>query len=327
MNISFVVITNGKKINKTTLVLKSIFYQKVPEYEILLCGRYYIDSLPERLKDKINYIKKPKAATDGLLGVMRNSGCSQAKHDVIVILDDDMILSKDWYKNLLKYGPDFDVLTSKILLPEGTRFWDHACYMSPKYGHVILEETENDDYLYMSGGQAWVMKKYVFEKAKWNVEMSTGKRANMKNVEEYHAGKHNEDTDFSEKVRSFGFAIKHNHQMLAFHNDAIYTCVGRICNPRQNGRTYEWVKSIDMYRLPEEIVTEAKEWYKQGYLGECADILRYALLFHFNNAFLQNELDSLEKAYGGKLSDNNWNIDGDPQYNKEIEFYKKYDYS
>ena len=56
-------------------------------------------------------------------------------------------------------------------------------------------------------------------------------------------------------------------------------------------------------------------------------MIRYALLYHFNNGLLTNALNELELMRGGKLSDNNWNIDGDPQYNKEIEFYENYDCS
>ena len=175
--------------------------------------------------------------------------------------------------------------------------------------------------------QAWVMKKYVFEKARWNTTMSTGYRANMKNVTEYFEGKHNEDTDFAKNCREAGFKVSHCHDMVAFHNDAIYTGVGRICNPRNDNRSYKWVKDLDMYKLPEEIVEDSKSWYEKGCLGESADVLRYGLLFHFNNLLLTNALNALEGKYGGHLSDNNWNINGDTLYNKEIDLYKNYDCS
>jgi len=276
MNISFVVISNGAKVDKTILVLKSIFYQNVPEYEILLCGKFPIDSIPAEISKKINYIKEYKGAADGRLGDMRNRACAHAQYDNITVLDDDMVLSMNWYKNLLKLNDDFDILTSKVILPEGTRFWDHTCYQSPKYGHVILEASESDGNLYMSGGQAWVMKKHVFEKAAWDVKMSTGARANMKNIQEYSQGKHNEDTDFSKKCRDNGFKIKHNHEMIAFHNDESYSCVGRICNPRPEGRSYKWVKALagEMYQHPEKILEISKKFFQAGRFPEAADVIR-----------------------------------------------------
>ena len=334
MNVSFVVISNGKKIDKTLLVFKSIYYQKVPNYEILLCGSFDTGRIPKPIQDKTTYIKEPQAAAAGLLGDMRNRACNQANYENITVLDDDMVLSMDWYKNLLKFGEDFDILTSKVTLPEGTRFWDRTCFCPPEslgnnkcYGHVILEPHESDEHLYMSGGQAWVMKKYVHEGSKWSKAYSTGKRASMKNEIDYMDGKHNEDTDFSKRCREAGFKIKHNHDMLAFHNDATYSCVGRICNPRQENRTYEWIKDHNMNKFPEEIVKESQDLYRKQYVPEAADVLRYGLLYHFNNALLINALKVLDNSRGGNLQDSNWNIDGCPIYNKEIEFYKNYDYS
>ena len=56
MNVSFVVISNGKKIDKTLLVFKSIYYQKVPNYEILLCGSFDTGRIPKPIQDKTTYI-------------------------------------------------------------------------------------------------------------------------------------------------------------------------------------------------------------------------------------------------------------------------------
>jgi len=331
MDISFVIISNGKKIDKTNIVLKSIVYQNIPRYEIILCGDYNINEIPPAAKTNLTYAKNKPAAEAGFLGEMRNTGCKRAKYENVVILDDDMTLSTSWYKNLLKYREEFDILTSKVILPDGTRFWDHACYCPPDapsppcHGHIILEAHESDEHMYMSGGQAWMMKSRVCKQIKWDTEMSTGYRANMKNLEEYAQGKHNEDTDFSKKCRAAGFEIKHAHDLLAYHNDARYTCVGRICRMREEDRTHEWVKDLDMYKPVSEINELAASYWEQGLAPETSDILQYGLLFHFNNAMLLDSLKSLENRFGGKLSDNNWNVDGDPLYNEDIEIYKNYD--
>ena len=117
-----------------------------------------------------------------------------------------MLFSLDWYLNIQK-NKEFDILTPKIKLPDGTRFWDNACYMSPEKGHIILNHNETDDYLYMSGGQSWIMKKYVFDKVKWDEDILI---YNMKNLDQYTKGMHNEDTDYSLKCRKNGFKIKVN---------------------------------------------------------------------------------------------------------------------
>ena len=140
MDISFVVVSNGKKRSKTELVLRSIHYQQIPNYEVTVVGDY-----PK--SNGFNLLSAKKAAKKGLLGRMRNMACEASNYDFICIMDDDMILSLDWYKNLLKYTEKFSILTSQVKLPDGTRFWDRACYQSPKYGHCLLEPDEDDENL------------------------------------------------------------------------------------------------------------------------------------------------------------------------------------
>ena len=320
MDISFVVITNGKKVKKTDLVLNSTHYQKIENYEIIVCGEI------KTSRNDFILVKKKQAARNGFLGEMRNNACEQAKYDNIVILDDDMILSLDWYENLKKHGGDFDILTSQVRLPDGTRFWDHCCYQSPRNGHVVLEHDEDDDHLYMSGGQAWIMKSKVFKKNKWNSEYSTGlEKANMKNLKEYKEGKHNEDTDFSLKCRSSGFKIKHNHDMIAFHDDPKYTCVGRIVRIRQKNRTHEWVKEVDRYLPAEQYAHIGMDMARGGFLAESADVIRYGLKYHFHNIHLLSAFAQLEKHSGGKLSDERWSENGDPHYLEALKIYEEYE--
>ena len=248
LDVSFIIVTNGNRDGLLNTIIEGIKHQNIPEYEIIIIGESKIkNNYPE-----VNYIEAKKLSDAGLLGAMRTLACSQAKHNNLVISDDDMVLSSNWYEELKK-SDDFKILTSTVRNPDGTRFWDHTCFRSPNYGHIVLEEDQSDDeYMYMSGGQSWIMKKEVFEKAKWNEEFSTGVRANMRSLKDYKEGRGNEDTDFSKKCIDAGFKIKHNHNLVSYHNDPTYTCVGRIVKRRVNERTYSWVKGLDKY-FPAEI--------------------------------------------------------------------------
>tara|TARA_R100000808_G_scaffold24932_1_gene59545 strand:+ start:25017 stop:25988 length:972 start_codon:yes stop_codon:yes gene_type:complete len=317
MDFSFVIVSNGKKQEITDLVLKSIHCQQIDSYEILIAGDY-----PKG--EGYTLVSAKSAAKKGLLGEMRNRACEASEGEKIVILDDDMILSPDWYKNLLNYKSDYDILTSQVRLPDGTRFWDHVCYQSPKYGHCVLNENEDDPYLYMSGGQAWIMKRYVFEKCKWNTEYSTGlQRANMKSLKDYEEGKHNEDTDFSQKCRDSGFKISHNHQMLAFHNDDQYTCVGRLVRIRQQEKSRFWVNKLNFYRPAEEIGEYAKHLWNEGNQADAADVIRYGLQFHFQNFHLNQIWKFMVDKNGGELTDDNWRLEGDERYLATMDFLNK----
>ena len=146
MNISFVIITGGTKSDHLVRLVKSIFLQKIPNYEILIVGntKSLVDKQETRkvIFDLATKIPAPEAASKGELGVMRNLGCEKAQFENIVILDDDLLLTKDWYKNLLKFNKDYDILTCQIRVPDGGRFWDHACYQSPKNGHITYAINE-----------------------------------------------------------------------------------------------------------------------------------------------------------------------------------------
>ena len=317
MDISFIIVSNGKKREKTNLVLKSIHAQQIKDYEILIVGDY-----PKG--DGYAFVPLKKSARAGLLGEMRNKACSLAKGEKIVVLDDDMILSPTWHKNLLSYQSNYDILTSQVRLPDGTRFWDHVCYQSPRYGHCILDEDEDDGHIYMSGGQAWIMKKYVFEKCKWDETFSTGlERANMKSLKDYSEGKHNEDTDFSHKCREAGFKISHNHNMVAFHDDDQYTCVGRLVRIRQEKKSRFWVKELNFYRPAEEIAEYAKHLWNEGKQADAADVIRYGLQFHFQNIHLQQIWETMENKNGGRLKSCEWELEGDQEYLATLDFLNK----
>ena len=245
---------------------------------------------------------------------MRNTGCKHASFDNIVILDDDLLLTKTWYENLLKYKEDYDILTCQVRVPDGGRYWDHACYQSPRNGHITLEADQDDDYLYMSGGCSWLMKKHVFEK----IQYDSSEIYNMSNLKDYSEGKHNADTYFSKRCREAGFKIRHNHNSVAFHDAATYTNLGRFARRRENDRTQKWVQSMDLDFPPEVIVQFAAALYNSGLPAESADVLRMGLERHFKNQILEENWKKLADAHGGELSDTRWAMDQDPLYSETL---------
>ena len=329
MDISFIIITGGQKPDHVKRLVFSITNQKIKNFEVIIVGK--VDNLSIDLfsvglsSPKTNVIKTieaNQAASESRLGVMRNLGCKHAAFDNFVILDDDLLLTKDWYKNLLKFNEsseNYDILTCQVRVPDGGRYWDHACYQSPQYGHVTLEAHEDDDHLYMSGGCSWLMKKHVFDK----IQYDSSEIYNMSNLKDYSEGKHNEDTYFAKRCRDSGFKIRHNHESLAFHDDSTYTNLGRFARRRENGRGQEWVKSMDLDFPPEVIVQFAAALFNSGFPAESADVLRMGLERHIKNSVLQENWKKLSDAHGGILSDARWSMDGDALYRETIEWTNK----
>ena len=243
----------------------------------------------------------------------------RCKYENLVISDDDMLFDGEWYTQLSK-TPSFEILTSKVRLPDGGRFWDHACYQSPENEHRILEPHEEDSHLYMSGGQSWVMKQRVFEKVKWGEEfdMAGGSNA-MSNIKDYRSGKHNEDTDYALQCREEGFKINHNPKMITWHNDDTYTTSGRFCRRRQNKRQSDWVKQLDLNFPAETLSNIARSFFATGFHAEGTDVARYALQNNFKNPILEQTLQEFDMSHGGSLGGIEFHAGGCPDYLSLIE--------
>jgi hypothetical protein len=312
VNISFIIITNSKKKEELLLQIKSIEHQNIQNYEILIVGD--IDLNQKYSNSNIILIEDKYNADRGSLGGMRNKACEQAKYENLVISDDDMLFTKDWYKNLLKINQDFDIITPCVKVPDGTRFWDNACYMSPSKGHVILNEDETDDHLYMSGGQSWIIKKSAWSKVKWDEEFLIYK---MKSLDDYNKGIHNEDTDFALRCRQNNLKIRHEPSVLVYHNDKSYTAVGRVIRRRYNNKDQTWCEKLD---LPEEILIQfAISLAGYNFEAEAADILRRLKL---NNSFSADQVfTQIEQRYGGPLNNSNFSFKNE-EYLQLIETYK-----
>jgi hypothetical protein len=177
----------------------------IPVYEILIAGE-----LPAGMPvDGFIYHALPDAARHGRLGEMRNFLCSQARYENLVVADDDMVFHADFYKGLLEFGPDYDVLAVRLLNPDGTRYWDWASFGGP-CGHRLLDYGSDDPDVYVTGGLC-IIRTAVAKSVQWN-----------ENLVFYQ----NEDADFSRRLRLAGYTIKFCPHATVLHDDKRYTQSG-----------------------------------------------------------------------------------------------------
>lgn len=293
MNISFIIITDGKKPHKLLNQIQSIRYQKILNYEIIIVGN------PNNIfynQPDITIVEDKEGASNGNLSSMRNKACRVARYEYLVISDDDMLFCLDWYHKLSSYKNLSDITTTCVKLPDGTRFWDHCCYHSPINGHKILDINEQDDYLYMSGGQSWIMNKAVFDKVQWDETISFYQALeDRKN--------HNEDTDFAERCRSNGFIIKHIHDIVVYHDDATYSSIGRNMGRRKN-LNMDWIL---LFKGDVNILSIMYNYLINNNLYcESIDILRYIVSNYPTESEASMALASIYNSYGGSLTDSNF---------------------
>ena len=296
--LSFCIITAGKRPQLLETVVRSIRAQGIPEFEVIVVGNctYRPDALT---------ISVPEHAASGRLCVMRNLAVAAARHENVVMLDDDVVLAPDWYASFSAYPGAFDILTSQVRLPDGSRYWDHATCGGP-LGHRIPGPDEQDPNVYMTGGGGWVMKRHVSETVRWDEKRG------------FYEG---EDVDFARRCREAGFEISHNHRAVVFHADPSYTTVGRSTLQRADGRHHVWVESELGDVGADELVHLVVDQMNAMRFAEMADCLRYGLERHPESWKLAEMWRMLEGMLGGRLPDARWSSQDDPAYREAMAVY------
>lgn len=203
---SFCIITNGKRPEKLNASIASIRALNIPNCEILVGGE-----VPAELVSGVTVVPVVDAARNGRLGEMRNRLTEQARYDHLVVADDDLLFHADFHSGLQQFGDAWDVLCVRFLNPDGTRFWDWATH-GGEYGHQLLDYTETDPYVYVTGGLC-VLKGHVSDTVKWDEGRG------------FYQG---EDVDFSARLRSAGITPRFNIHSTVTHDDDRYSQHGCV---------------------------------------------------------------------------------------------------
>ena len=221
---TFGIITNGKRDVWIAQIIDSIRKQKVPNYEIIICGTYS----GKKGKD-IVYIPFNEHDDKGWITKKKNLIVKDAKYENICMLHDRMVLSKDWYKGMKKWGNCFENLGCRQLF-DGDRVndWIASHYIiNNKVGEKFSFESHVDyrdwypDIWFL--GQLNIFKKSILIKNNlwWNESLYYGER---------------EDYDFSSKLHKMGFIHRFNKFSV------IKTLTNKYVNPtviRYNPRLLE----------------------------------------------------------------------------------------
>lgn len=207
--VSFCIPTNGKRPEKTELTIKSIFAQKTNNVEIILCG----DIEPFKNIKGVTLIDKKDDAHSRKVSLLRNKAAESAKYNNIVFCDDDIVLENNWFENFVNFSKTnaWNVVSNKILSPDGTRYWDRAI-LNP---HIMVDydHSENDSNLYQTSC-FFVVKKNVFKNVKWD---------ETKLVYADREGQMPEDVKYSLDLIVRNYKLSFDKDNLVWHNDDSYT--------------------------------------------------------------------------------------------------------
>jgi glycosyltransferase involved in cell wall biosynthesis len=279
--LSFCVITDGRR--NLAPVLAAIFAQ-VQGAEVIVAG------CPPARPDIVP-VPLPDAASNGQLGALRNAAVARARGDWIAVLDDDIVLQAGFVAAFRTRQSPAPIVTARVLLPDGTRYWDHATVGGPR-GHVLLDPDEDDAHLYMTGGGGWVMHRTVARAVRWDA------------VRGFYA---HEDSDFAARCRSAGFAIAHEPRMVVLHDAPHYTSLGRVVLRRQRVPSAAWVAAL-RGDPPEMLLARAALLHEAGLAAEAADCMRAAVQWHSECDVVRAVLARAETAAGGTVVGGAWRV-------------------
>jgi len=169
---TFGLISNGVRGEKIRRLIRSVRAQGIEDVQILLCG------IPPEGFDEpgVEVLHAPECAVPGTggPGQLRNRVARAARHEVVVISDDDMVFHDGFCQAILDRGPDWDVLCPRMLNPDGTRHWDWAVFRGHgSADHYLLPYDAWDPDVYLPGG-AGILKRTVFDRVLWREELGFG---------------------------------------------------------------------------------------------------------------------------------------------------------
>jgi hypothetical protein len=104
---------------------------------------------------------------------LRNAAIAAAQGDILILCDDDVLFSDGYWQAIQATAEgNWDILCTRLLNPNGTRYWDWAAHY-PSKGQTLLPYDAHDPYVFATGDHA-VYRRHVFEKIHWNEQLRHG---------------------------------------------------------------------------------------------------------------------------------------------------------
>ncbi|OUU74645.1 MAG: hypothetical protein CBC29_05830 [Methylococcaceae bacterium TMED69] len=211
MNFTFAMITASQKnpnedasdetvAKRIWKIVQAIESENIPEYQFILLG----GSMPKWLEDEISnrkinfshWIPDPEIDEQNLIGRKKNYFVDLAQYENIVYMHDYICPQPGWYKGMLEFGNDFQVMINKIYDSDGKRGFDWFINVDPHLFqnkvHPDLLHLYNDrdkletiphllpydvDWMYhhqFIPGMFWIAKKHVMRFCPLHPELQWG---------------------------------------------------------------------------------------------------------------------------------------------------------
>jgi len=196
---TFGIITNGKRDEWVNELIESIIVQKIPKYEIIVCGTYANSS-----KYLVRYIEFNENDDKGWLTKKKNIVIANAAYENVCIFHDRIRLAAGWYEGMKKFGDDWAVQYCGTFSPDGREEHSDAMVataINGKYLGCNLDHNDWDPTMWIDGAQIIAIKTLLL---KYNLDEDL-----------FHC--EGEDVEWCRRVQQAGFKIKFNPYSVLFN--------------------------------------------------------------------------------------------------------------
>lgn len=162
---TFGIITNGKRLDWMKKIIHSIRIQKIPHYQIIICGNYH----DPKEKD-ISYLPFTKRDDKGWITKKKNLIVQSSRYENICIIHDRVYFDAGWFAGMKKWGNCFDHL-STVQLYKGKRTNDwllHEELQNVEYSFISNLDYRDWDINVCQGGQMHIAKRTYLLDTPWN---------------------------------------------------------------------------------------------------------------------------------------------------------------
>jgi len=161
---TFGIVSNGARKDWIDLSIQSIRNQKIPHYEIIICGKY-----SGKKEVDIKYIPFTDRDDKGWITKKKNLINKLASYQNVCVMHDRYIFDDDWYKKTKEYGNSFEYITN-IQKYKNIRAGDWLSLGGRKFAaHKtrLIDYRDWDKYVILSGGHI-ISKKSILNKVPFN---------------------------------------------------------------------------------------------------------------------------------------------------------------
>jgi hypothetical protein len=199
---TFGVITVYEDKQRLQEIIDSIRNLNIPEYEILFVGGGDSSNIDGKDIRKIDFDESVK---ERWITRKKNILVKEAKYENIVLMHDYHIFDKDWYKNFVEFGTDWEICSCPQYLITGSRNpMDWSLWDKPGYGRawsLNYDDWSQTRYMYISGGFFMVKRHVMIEEP----------------LDESRGWNEEEDVEWSYRVRD-KYVMKCNGKSIVRHN-------------------------------------------------------------------------------------------------------------